>query len=180
MRKGNQLKGKAKAPQAQSIKASPSRQRLTLAMAATADLETKITEIFTAAPERRYSLDLHQQPVSAGFPSPVEDFLEGKLELNRYLIQHPASTFFVRANGNSMHGAGIYSGDLLIVDRSLEATSGQIVIAVLNGELTVKRLWLENDRLFLKAENNSYPPIEVTEPQELCIWGVVTSAIHRF
>jgi DNA polymerase V len=79
-----------------------------------------------------------------------------------------------------MTGAGIFSGDLLIVDRSIRPKQGHIVIAVLNGELTVKRLEIEGDRLFLKAENSGYPPIEVTEPQELFIWGVVTSAIHRF
>ncbi|MGB8700606.1 MAG: translesion error-prone DNA polymerase V autoproteolytic subunit [Thermosynechococcaceae cyanobacterium] len=89
-----------------------------------------------------------------------------------------AATFYVRVSGDSMTGAGIHNGDLLVVDRSLDAVSGHIVIAVLNGELTVKRLCVEGDRLLLKAENDGYFPIEVTEPQDLCIWGVATSVIH--
>jgi DNA polymerase V len=125
-----------------------------------------------------FSLDLYQQPVSAGFPSPAEDYVEGKLDLNLHLIKNPAATFYVRVSGDSMIGAGVHSGDLLVVDRSLDAASGRIVIAVLNGELTVKRISFEGDRLILKAENDGYPPIEVMEPQELCIWGVVTSVIH--
>lgn len=124
------------------------------------------------------NLNLYQQTVSAGFPSPAEDYVEGKLDLNLHLIKNPAATFYVRVSGDSMLGAGIHSGDLLVVDRSLEAISGRIVIAVLNGELTVKRLSVESDRLILKAENESYPSIEVTEPQELSIWGVATSVIH--
>jgi DNA polymerase V len=125
-----------------------------------------------------FSLDLYQQPVSAGFPSPAEDYIEGKLDLNLHLIKNPAATFYVRVSGDSMTGAGIHSGDLLVVDRSLNPISGCIVIAVLNGELTVKRLCREGDRLVLNAENDSYPPIEVMEPQELSIWGVATSVIH--
>jgi DNA polymerase V len=125
-----------------------------------------------------FSLDLYQQPVSAGFPSPAEDYIEGKLDLNLHLIKNPAATFYVRVSGDSMTGAGIHSGDLLVVDRSLDPVSGRIVIAVLNGELTVKRLAFNGDRLILNAENDNYPPIEVTEPQELSIWGVATSVIH--
>ncbi len=125
-----------------------------------------------------FSLDLYQQPVSAGFPSPAEDYIEGKLDLNLHLIKNPAATFYVRVSGDSMTGAGIHSGDLLVVDRSLDPVSGRIVIAVLNGELTVKRLAFAGDRPILNAENDNYPPIQVTEPQELCIWGVATSVIH--
>jgi DNA polymerase V len=125
-----------------------------------------------------FSLDLYQQPVSAGFPSPAEDYIEGKLDLNLHLIKNPAATFYVRVSGDSMTGAGIHSGDLLVVDRSLDPVSGRIGIAVLNGELTVKRLAFEGDRPILNAENANYLPIQVTEPQELCIWGVATSVIH--
>ncbi|MGB8702815.1 MAG: translesion error-prone DNA polymerase V autoproteolytic subunit [Thermosynechococcaceae cyanobacterium] len=125
-----------------------------------------------------FSLNLYQQPVSAGYPSPAEDYIEGKLDLNLHLIKNPAATFYVRVSGDSMTGAGIHNGDLLVVDRSLDAVSGRIVIAVLNGELTVKRLCVEDDRLVLKAENDDYPPIDVNEPQDLCIWGVATSVIH--
>jgi DNA polymerase V len=125
-----------------------------------------------------FSLDLYQQPVSAGFPSPAEDYIEGKLDLNVHLIKNPTATFYVRVSGDSMIGAGIHGGDLLVVDRSLDASSGRIVIAVLNGELTVKRLSIEDNRLVLKAENDEYPPIEVMEPEDLSIWGVATSVIH--
>jgi DNA polymerase V len=125
-----------------------------------------------------FSLDLYQQSVSAGFPSPAEDYIEGKLDLNLHLIKNPAATFYVRVSGDSMIRAGIHSGDLLVVDRSLDASSGRIVIAVLNGELTVKRISFEGDRLVLSAENDGYPPIEVTEPQDLSIWGMATSVIH--
>jgi DNA polymerase V len=142
--------------------------------------DTLALHIFTPELSTKFRLNYFQQPVSAGFPSPAEDYLEGKLDLNRHLVANPAATFYVRVSGNSMTGVGIFSGDLLVVDRSLEPTPGQIVIAVLNGELTVKRLHVEGNRLFLKAENDSYSPIEVTEFQDLCIWGVVTSAIHRF
>ncbi len=126
----------------------------------------------------KLSLDLYQQTVSAGFPSPTEDYVEGKLDLNLHLIKNPSTTFYVKVSGDSMIGAGIHCGDLLVVDRSLEPTSGRIVIAVLNGELTVKRLQIDADRLLLKAENERYPSIEVKEPQELSIWGVATSVIH--
>jgi DNA polymerase V len=142
--------------------------------------DTLALNIFAPDLSTRYRRPLFQQPVSAGFPSPAEDYLEGKLDLNRHLVANPAATFYVRVSGSSMIGVGIFSGDLLVVDRSLEPVPGQIVIAVLNGELTVKRLHMEGDRLFLKAENDSYAPIEVTESQDLCIWGVVTSAIHQF
>ncbi|MBV8884295.1 MAG: translesion error-prone DNA polymerase V autoproteolytic subunit [Chroococcidiopsidaceae cyanobacterium CP_BM_RX_35] len=125
-----------------------------------------------------YPLTLFLMPVSAGFPSPAEDYIEGKLDLNQYLVQHPAATFFVRVSGDSMTGAGVHSGDLLIVDRAIEPTDGSIVIAVVNGELTVKRLHKQGDHLWLRAENEHYQPLEINESTEFQIWGVVTSAIH--
>jgi DNA polymerase V len=142
--------------------------------------DTLALHIFTPELSSRFWLNYFQQPISAGFPSPADDYTEGKLDLNCHLVKNPAATFYVRVCGNSMTGVGIFSGDLLVVDRSLEPGPGKIVIAVLNGELTVKRLEIEGDRLFLIAENDSYSPIEVTESQDLCIWGVVTSAIHQF
>ena len=117
--------------------------------------------------------------VPAGFPSPAEDFIEDHLDLNEHLIHHPAATFFVRASGQSMVNAGIFDGDLLIVDRALSPQDGDIVIAVLFGELTVKRIRKRRDRLLLEPENAVYPVIEVPQEADFQVWGVVTNAIHR-
>ena len=124
------------------------------------------------------ALVLYGARVPAGFPSPAEDHIEGRLDLNRHLIRHPAATFFVRASGDSMLGAGIHPGDLLVVDRSLEPTHGKVVIAVVDGELTVKRLDIRDGRVRLLAENDRYPPIACAEDADLRIWGVVTSVVH--
>ena len=124
------------------------------------------------------SLPLYTGPVKAGFPSPADDYLEQALDLNNYLIKPPAATFFVRVDGDSMVGAGIHDKDILIVDRALSPQSGQIVIAILNGEFTVKRVKVEANRLFLLPENPKFPLIEVTEEIDFQIWGVVTYTIH--
>jgi DNA polymerase V len=121
-----------------------------------------------------YQLPIYGCKVSAGFPSPADDYLEGTLDLNEHLIQHPSATFFVRVSGDSMLGAGIHPDDVLVVDRSLEASSGRIVIAVVDGELTVKRLHIASDGVRLLAENPAYPPIEIKEDAALHVWGVVT------
>ena len=126
----------------------------------------------------RYKLPVFLGRLPAGFPSPADDYLEGKLDLNRHLIKHPAATFFVRVSGDSMTGAGIHSGDLLVVDRSLEAIDGNVIVAALDGDLTVKRLCKRNGALSLLPENRNYQPIEITEQQTFEIWGVVTSVIH--
>lgn len=118
--------------------------------------------------------------VSAGFPSPAEDYIEQRLDLNELLVQNPAATFFVRVNGESMTGAGINHEDILIVDRSLEPTSGKIVVAIIDGEFTVKRLYKDDNSCRLLAENPDYPAIEITEESGCEVWGIVTSAIHQF
>lgn len=123
-------------------------------------------------------LVLYAARVPAGFPSPAEDHVEGRLDLNRHLIRHPAATFFVRASGDSMLGAGIHPGDLLVVDRSLEPAHGKVVIAAVDGELTVKRLEVRAGRARLLAENDRYPPIEIASCMTLEVWGVVTNVIH--
>jgi DNA polymerase V len=116
--------------------------------------------------------------ISAGFPSPADDFIDKTLDLNEHLVRHPAATFFVRVAGNSMIGAGIHQGDLLIVDRSLEAQDGKIVIAILNGELTVKRFRKKFGKVFLWPENSNYQPIEIKDGAQFEIWGVVAHVIH--
>ena len=126
----------------------------------------------------RYKLPVFLGRLPAGFPSPADDYIEGKLDLNRHLIKHPAATFFVRVTGDSMTGAGIHSGDLLVVDRSLEAIDGNVIVAALDGDLTVKRFRKRNGTLSLLPENRNYQPIEITQQQTFEIWGVVTSVIH--
>jgi DNA polymerase V len=124
------------------------------------------------------SLPLYGSRVPAGFPSPADEHLEATLDLNAHLIPHPAATFIVRVQGLSMIGAGINDGDLLIVDRALEAASGDIVVAVLNGELTVKRLHIESGKVWLMPENPDFKPLEITEETSLHIWGVASSSVH--
>lgn len=124
------------------------------------------------------SLPLFAARVQAGFPSPADDHLERSIDLNEELIQHPAATFFVRVKGESMHDAGIQSGDILVVDRSLAPTNRKIVVAMIDGEFTVKRFRNQEGRIFLEAANNQFPKIEVSGDQELVVWGVVSFVIH--
>ena len=124
-------------------------------------------------------IPLFASKVPAGFPSPPEDYIESHLDLNEYLIKHPAATFVVGAIGDAMTGAGIFSGDILVVDRSLPPETGRIVIAAVDGELTVKRLHRNAHTLTLKAENPEYPDIHIKQKQDTVIWGVVTNVIHK-
>lgn len=117
-------------------------------------------------------------PVSAGFPSPADDYVEGSLDLNKHLIKHPAATFFVRVAGDSMINTGIHPDDILIVDRSLDAVDKKVIIAIVNGELTVKRIRIKKDGIYLVAENESYNPVKINKEMEFEVWGVVTSVIH--
>jgi DNA polymerase V len=139
---------------------------------------SNVSDSFKRVSKRRHILPLYRTAVSAGFPSPAEDEIEQALDLNELLVKHPAATFFVRVAGDSMIKAGIHQDDILVVDRSLEPANGKIVIACLNGELTVKRLMRRQHRVFLTAENERYAPIEITEEMDVRIWGVVTSVIH--
>jgi len=123
-------------------------------------------------------LPLYSSRVAAGFPAPVDDCLETRLDLNHYVIKHPSSTFYVRVKGDSMIGAGIHDNDILVVDRSLKPIHKKVIIAVVNGELTVKRLSMKNKIISLVAENENYPPIMVNESMDFSIWGVVTTVIH--
>jgi len=125
-----------------------------------------------------YQIPLYSSKVQAGFPSPADDYIEKKLDLNQFLIQHPAATFIVRASGDSMIGAGIFENDLLIVDRSLEPIDGKIIIAAVDGYLTVKRLCIKQEMSFLMPENTAYQPIQINPETGIYIWGVVTQVIH--
>ena len=117
--------------------------------------------------------------VSAGFPSPAADFMEMSIDLNKQLSENPLATFYIKVKGNSMIDAGIHDKDLLVVDRSLEPRNNKIAICLLDGEFTVKRIRLENNELFLMPENSSYQPIQVTEENQLIIWGIVTYVIKK-
>ncbi len=117
-------------------------------------------------------------PVSAGFPSPADDFLQSNLNLQDALIPRPAATFLMRVEGDSMEGCGIFSRDLIIVDRSIDPVDGSVVIAVLDGEFTVKRFRKTQGKILLTAENQDYPPISVQEGMDFFVWGVVTFVIH--
>lgn len=123
-------------------------------------------------------LPLFVGKVATGFPSPADYYVEKNLDLNDLLVQKPAATFFVRAQDESMLGAGIHPKDILVVDRSIKPVPGKIVICTLNGKLTVKRLERDNEQWQLKAENPVYPDIVIFEALELMIWGVVTNVIH--
>lgn len=129
--------------------------------------------------EPTYRVPLYSCKVQAGFPSPADDYIEKYLDLNSHFIKHPAATFVLQATGDSMIGAGIQSGDYLLVDRSVEPLDGKIVIAAVNGELTVKRLSKQQGRIQLLSENRLFPPIEIKEDFDLIIWGVVILVMHE-
>jgi DNA polymerase V len=125
------------------------------------------------------SIPFYGASVAAGYPSPADDYVEKRLDLNELLINKPADTFFVRAEGESMLGAGIRPGDVLVVDHSVHAGVGKIIVCALDGELTVKRLRSKEGKLVLAPENPNYSDIPITEEVEMVIWGVVSSVIHN-
>jgi len=117
--------------------------------------------------------------VSAGFPSPADDHIQKRLDLNELVIKHPAATFFVRVEGESMRDAGIFHNDILVVDRALTPKNQDIIVCVINGDFAVKRFQRQNGHISLLAENPSYRPIEVTAEMEFQVWGVVTYVIRK-
>jgi DNA polymerase V len=125
-----------------------------------------------------FQLPLYSSKVQAGYPSPVDDDIEIKLDLNEHVIKHPADTFFVQVSGHSMIDAGIHENDILVVDRSLSPTTGRVVIVAIDGHLTVKRIQKTKEKLFFLPENPAFEPIEIKEGNEVHIWGVVTNVIH--
>ena len=129
---------------------------------------------------KRFRIPLLNDSVSAGFPSPADDYTEENIDLNEHLISNPFSTFFLRVKGDSMINAGIKDKDLIIVDKSLIAKPGNIIIAMIDGEFTIKRLSIKNDELYLKAENNNYPDFRFKNHIDVQIWGVVIYSIHSY
>lgn len=136
-------------------------------------------ELFKAEIGKRVELPFFAERVPAGFPSPAEGYMEKRLDLNELMIKHPAATYFLRVEGDSMLGAQISSGDILVVDRSEPPAPGKIVVAIVNGEFTVKRLIKEGPHLILKAENPRYPKIVIEEGNDFEVFGVVTYVIHK-
>jgi DNA polymerase V len=141
---------------------------------------SRLSEVMNLLNSASYQIPLYSSKVEAGFPSPAEDYVDRRLDLNDYLVKNPAATFFVRVSGLSMVKAGINPDDILVVDRSVEATNGKIVIAVVGGELTVKRLYKDKKQILLLPENDDFSPINISERDDVMIWGVVKSVIHSF
>ena len=129
---------------------------------------------------KKFRIPLLNDSVSAGFPSPADDYTEENIDLNEHLISNPLSTFFLRVKGDSMINAGIKDKDLIIVDKSLIAKPGNIIIAMIDGEFTIKRLSIKNDELYLKAENHNYPDFRFKNHIDVQIWGVVIYSIHSY
>jgi DNA polymerase V len=121
-----------------------------------------------------------QSGISAGFPSPADDFLDAGIDLNQELIKHPYSTFYGRVKGDSMRDVGIHNGDILIIDKSLEASNGRIAVCFIDGEFTVKKIKIEQSCCWLMPANENYKPIKVTSDNEFLIWGVVINVIKYF
>ena len=142
------------------------------------NMETKVEIVYSPDQSTKYSQPLFAVNVPAGFPSPADDYKQEKLDLNKYLITNPAATYFVRVAGDSMLGAGIHSGDLLVVDRSIEPRDKKVVIANVNGELTVKRIRIRKNKITLEPENDDFPTQNIGPETEFEIWGVVTNVIH--
>jgi DNA polymerase V len=131
----------------------------------------------TPFPEARIPFALTR--ISAGFPSPAEDYMEEGIDLNRELIRNPAATFFGRVRGLSMKDAGISEGDVLIIDKSLEPRDGSVAVCFIDGEFTVKRLKVEQDGVFLVPENKEFKPVKITEGNDFIVWGIVTYVIKK-
>jgi DNA polymerase V len=134
-------------------------------------------DICHAITQTALSLPCTDSRISAGFPSPAMDFTDKTIDLNEYLIKHPAATFFGRVKGDSLKNAGIEDGDLLIIDRSLEPMNGKIAVCYLDGEFTAKRIKKHREEVWLMPENENYPPIKMQPGNELIIWGIVTYVI---
>lgn len=140
---------------------------------------SKIKQIMNFIERKGLCFPLYSNQIQAGFPSPAEDVPAETIELGTYLVQNPTSTFFIKVAGDSMKDAGIFPDDILIVDRSVESSNGDVVVAVVNGEFTVKRLFISNSKIQLRPENKKYHPITFENSDELEVWGVVKNVIHR-
>ena len=138
-----------------------------------------ISDIWLVDDSQSVELPYYDTKVQAGFPSPAEDHLEQRLDLNTLVIDNPSATFFVRVAGESMRGIGITDGDILVVDSSIESWGNRIVVAVIDSEFTIKRFTKRNGTVVLEAENPDYPPIKITEEMDFSVWGVVCWTLKK-
>ena len=138
---------------------------------------TNTITFFKADTSSHMELPFVVNGISAGFPSPADDFLDINIDLNKHLIKNPSTTFYGKVKGNSMMDVGIHDGDLIIIDKSLEFINNRIAVCFIDGEFTVKRISIEKDVIWLVAENKDYKPIKVTQDNEFIIWGIVTNVI---
>jgi DNA polymerase V len=141
---------------------------------------SKNIDFFSAIAEIDLQLPYVEKGISAGFPSPADDFIDATIDLNKEFIKNPSATFYGRVKGNSMKNAGIDNGDLLIIDKSLEPKDGKIAVCYIDGEFTVKRIKLDKDCLWLVPENDLYKPIKVTADNDFIVWGMVVHVIKSF
>lgn len=130
-------------------------------------------------PESELQLPIADEGIKAGFPSPAQDFMDRAIDLNKELVRHPASTFYGRVRGDSMIDAGVYDGDILIIDKSLEPHDGDMAVCYIDGEFTIKHIRIEKEVVWLVPANSSYEPIKVTKDNEFLIWGIVTYSIKK-
>lgn len=142
-------------------------------------MEKKALEIFRAEVNTELSLPIADEGIKAGFPSPAQDFMDLAIDLNKELVRHPASTFYGRVRGDSMQDAGVYDGDILIIDKSLEPRSGDIAVCYIDGEFTIKYIKIEKNVIWLQPANDNYKPIKVTIDNDFVIWGIVTYCIQN-
>ena len=141
--------------------------------------QKKILNFFTPKKENGIGQWLAEGGISAGFPSPADDFKETRISLDKELVKNKEATFYARVSGDSMVGAGLDDGDLLVIDRSKNPENGKIAVCLVDGEFTVKRIKKEKKKLYLMPENKKYKPIELKEENELIIWGVVEYVIKK-
>ena len=141
--------------------------------------EKKTINFFVPKKEKGIGQWLAEEGISAGFPSPADDFKEIRISLDKELVKNKDATFYARVDGDSMIGAGLEDGDLLVIDRSLNPENGKIAVCLINGDFTVKRIKKEKHKLFLVQENKKYKKIEIKEENELVIWGIVEYVIKK-
>ena len=142
-------------------------------------MQTQKLTFFHPDQNQQKSLHLAQEKISAGFPSPADDFKELRISIDQEVVRNEEATFYARVSGESMQGAGLDDGDLLVIDRIIEPKNGKIAVCYIDGEFTVKRLKVVEDGVFLIPENPKYQPIKVTEENELIVWGIVTYVVKK-